>query len=287
MNIMDVTERSMVPDEHFHEEEIAPGVTFRRLYPGGMAGPNRECYNDKPGGQTWSESFMFGEPGDDVIMCVPDIRLPPQQFFPLHWHDCWTVVAVIEGKCLIGDWYMDTGDVFISAPSVEYGPLVPGPMGARVLEIFGDLKLSPGGYSPEYRDHPTMIGHDAHVFKPREGLNLRNEGHTMLRVDGNSGMWKGRLEPGWSFDLGEPGDPERGIVADGRLAAGEVRPGRRAVGDACGFLVLGGSLEVMGRTLVRDDVLIVRRESDYPKLKGGSEGAEMIEFARTAGGSGG
>ena len=146
MNILNVTERSMVPAEHFHEEEIAPGVTFRRLYPGGMAGPNRECYNDKPGGQTWSESFMFGEPDDDVIMCVPDIRLPPQQFFPLHWHDCWTVVAVIEGKCLIGDWYMETGDVFISAPSVEYGPLVPGPMGARVLEIFADLKLSPGGY---------------------------------------------------------------------------------------------------------------------------------------------
>ena len=285
MNILNVTERSMVPAENFHEEEIAPGITFRRLYPGGMAGPKRECYIDKPGGQTWSEGFTFGAAHDDFVMTVPDIRLPPQQFFPMHWHDCWTVVAVIEGKCLIGDWYMEEGDVFISEPSVEYGPLVPGPMGARVLEIFGDLSLSPGGYSPEYQDHPTLIGHPQHRFKPREGINLRNEGRTMLGVDGTSGMAKGRLEPGWSQDLGDPGDPDRGIVRDARLAPGEVRPARLA-GDATGFLVLGGAVEVLGRELVRDDVLIVQRGAEYPELKGGAQGGQMIEFARTARGNG-
>ena len=84
MNILDVTERSMVPSEHFHEEEIAPGVTFRRLYPGGMAGPNRECYWDTPGGQQFSEAVMLGQEGDDVIMCLPDIRLPPNQILPMH-----------------------------------------------------------------------------------------------------------------------------------------------------------------------------------------------------------
>lgn len=281
MNVLNVEVRSMVPSEHFHAEEIAPGVTFRRLYPGGMAGPNRECYLDIPGGQTWSEGFALGTEDDDFIMSVPDIRLPPQQFFPMHWHDCWTVVVVIEGKCLIGDWYMEPGDVFISAPSVEYGPLVPGPLGARVLEVFGDLSLSPGGYSPEYRDHPTMIGHKQHVFKPREGINKRNEGHTMLRVDGTSGMWKAKLEPGWSQDLGEAGDPDRGIVRDGRVASGKVRASRQA-GDAAGFLVIDGSLEVLGRTLVRDDVLTVERGAEFPELKGGPEGVQLIEFARTA-----
>ncbi|MDG2005507.1 MAG: hypothetical protein P8J20_19460 [Novosphingobium sp.] len=281
MNVLNVEDRSMVPTEHFQAELIAPGVTFRRLYPGGMAGPNRECYIDKVGGQTWSESFMFGTEDDDFIMCVPDIRLPPLQFFPMHWHDCWTLVVVLEGKCLIGDWNMEPGDVFISAPSVEYGPLLPSPLGARVLEIFGDLSLSPGGYSPEYQDHPTMIGHPHHVFKPREGLNLRNEGHTMLRVEGTSGMWKAKLEPGWSWDLGEAGDQDRGIVRDGRLSSGEARPSHQA-GDASGFLVIDGSIEVLGRTLVRDDVLIVERGAEYPALKGGAEGAQLIEFARTA-----
>jgi hypothetical protein len=280
MNVLNVEVRSMVPTEDFHSEQIAPGVTFRRLYPGGMAGPNRETYIDIPGGQNWSESFFFGTEDDDFIMCVPEIRLPPNQFFPMHWHDCWTVVVALEGKCLIGDWYMEPGDVFISAPAVEYGPLVPGPMGTRVLEIFGDVSLSPGGYSPEYRDHPTMIGGN-HVFKPREGINKRNEGHTMLRVDGTSGMWKSRLAPGWNWDLGDADDPNRGIVRDGRLASGEVRSARRA-GDATGFFVIDGSVEVLGRTLVRDDVLVVERGSECPELKGGAKGVQLLELARTA-----
>jgi hypothetical protein len=280
MNVLNVEARSLVPAEDFQVEQIAPGVTFRRLYPGGMAGPNQETTIDIPGGQNWSESFSFGTEEDDFIMCVPEIRLPPNQFFPMHWHDCWTVVIVLEGKCLIGDWYMEVGDVFISAPSVEYGPLIPSPEGTRVLEIFGDISLSPGGYSPEYRDHPTMIGGN-HVFKPREGINKRNDGHTMLRVDGTSGMWKARLEPGWSWDLGEADDPDRGIVRDGRLASSELRPARMAA-DATGFLVIDGSAEVLGRTMVRDDVLIVERGSEYPALKGGSEGVQLIEFSRTA-----
>jgi hypothetical protein len=280
MNALNVEVRSIVPEAPFLAEEIAPGVTFRRLYPGGMAGPNQETRIAIPGGQTWSESFMFGTEDDDFIMCVPDIRLPPHQFFPLHWHDCWTVVVLLEGRCLIGDWYMEPGDVFISAPSVEYGPLVPGPLGGRVLEIFGDLSLSPGGYSPEYRDHPTLIGGN-HMFKPREGINKRNEGHSMLRVDGTSGIWKARLEPGFSWDLGDADDPNRGIVGDGRLAPGETRAARHA-GDACGFLVIDGSVELAGRTLERDDVLIVQRGSEFPELRGGTEGAQLLEFARTA-----
>ena len=103
----------------------------------------------------------------------------------------------------------------------------------------------------------------------------------MLRVDGTSGMWKAKLEPGWSQDLGEAGDPDRGIVRDGRVASGKVRASRQA-GDAAGFLVIDGSLEVLGRTLVRDDVLTVERGAEFPELKGGPEGVQLIEFARTA-----
>mgnify|MGYP003348284380 CR=1 FL=1 len=39
---MNAPVRSMVPAENFHAEEIAPGVTMRRLYPGGRMGPNNE-----------------------------------------------------------------------------------------------------------------------------------------------------------------------------------------------------------------------------------------------------
>lgn len=272
--------RSMVPAGDYHVEQLAPGVTLRRFYPGGMAGPNGETGIDIPGGQVWSESFMLGSEDDDFIMCVPDIRMPPNQMFPMHWHDCWTVVVVIEGKCMIGDWYMQTRDVFISAPSIEYGPLVPSPQGCRLLEIFGDLALSPGGYSPEYRDHLTLLGGN-HLFKEREGINKRNHGHSMLPVDGTSGMWKARLEPGWHWGLGDPDDPNRGVVRYQELAPGDAIPARVS-GDWYGGLVLGGSIEVAGRTLVRDDVLIAARGSEVPEAVAGKDGVQILEHMCTA-----
>ena len=147
---MTVPVRSMVPAEHFHVEPLAAGVTLRRLYPGGMVGPNGETRIDIPGGQTWSEMVALGTEQDDFIFGLPDIRLPPNQIWPMHWHDCWTVVVVLEGKCLIGDWYMDVGDVFVAAPSVEYGPLIIGTMGSRILEIFADLVLSTRRPNPDH-----------------------------------------------------------------------------------------------------------------------------------------
>lgn len=271
--------RSMVPEHDFHVDEIAPGVKLRRLYPGGMAGPNRECYNDIPGGQTWSEAIVLGTEEDGRVMCIPEIRMPPNQMFPMHWHDCWTVVVALEGKCVIGDWYMDVGDVFIAAPSIEYGPLVPGPMGTRILEIFGDLSLSPGGYGPEYRDHPTLQGGN-HVFKEREGINKRNEGHSALSLKGAEGMWKARLEPGWQFDLGDAGDPDRAVVRYTRLEAGEKVPARSR-GDAYGGLVVKGSMEVAGRKFVRDDVLVAERGAPIPEVVAGPDGVEILEHFRS------
>ena len=277
---MTVPVRSMVPSESFHLEEIAPGVTLRRLYPGGLKGPNNETAIDIPGGQTWSESFALGAPEDDFVMLVPDIRLPPNQIWPMHWHDCWTVVVVLEGKCQIGDWYMAPDDVFVAAPSIEYGPLLIGPMGCRLLEIFADVARSPGGYGPEYRDHPTLQG-GHHVFKSREGVNRRNEGHSSLSLEGAEGMWKTRLAPGWSWDLGAPGEPDRSVVRDTRLAAGEGVAGQQRA-DWYGALVLDGSVEAGGRTLVRDDVLIARRDAPIPALVAGPGGAHLLEHFRTA-----
>jgi hypothetical protein len=206
--------------------------------------------------------------------------MPPNQLWPMHWHDCWTVVVVIEGGCLIGDWYMEPGDVFVAAPGIEYGPLLIGPAGCRLLEIFGDLALSPGGYAPEYRDHPTLRGGN-HVFKEREGVNLRNAGHSSLSLAGASGMWQSRLGPGWSWDLGEPGDPLRGHVRCTDLAPGERLPAATR-GDAWGALVLAGSARCEGRALQVDDVLIARRGSPVPEIVAGAGGVRLLEHVRTA-----
>lgn len=272
--------RTIVPDTDYHSEQIAPGVTFRRLYPGGMPGPGRECYRDTPGGQQWSESVMLGTPGDALIMCLPDIRLPPNQILPMHWHDCWTVLIIVEGNVLLGDWYAGDQDVFVAAPGVEYGPILAGPKGCRLFELFGDLSLSPGGYGPEYRDHPTLQG-GTFVFKQRIAPNLGNTGRSTLPVDGVAGLWKDRLEPGKTWDLGDPGDAERGVMADRRLGAGETRAARTA-DDWWAGLVLSGSAEAAGRTLVRDDVLLAEPGGALPAIVAGAEGVQLLEMARTS-----
>ncbi|MDG2002225.1 MAG: hypothetical protein P8J20_02740 [Novosphingobium sp.] len=276
---MNAPVRSMVPDGPFLVEDVAPGVIQRRLYPGGKLGPDEITRNDIPGGQTWSEIVMLGDETDDFIMGLPDIRMPPNQLWPMHWHDCWTVVVALEGKCLVGDWYMEEGDVFIAAPSIEYGPLLIGPMGCRLLEVFGDMALSPGGYGPEYRDHPTLqMGN--HVIMPREGVNKRNEGHSCLTVEGTEGMWKSKLEPGWSWDLGDPDDPNRGVMKDTRLAAGETMPATER-GDWYAALVLGGSANVAGKSVVKDDVILAERGSTVPEMTAGADGIHLLEHFRT------
>jgi hypothetical protein len=276
---MNAPVRSMVPDGPYKVEDVAPGVIKRTLYPGGMLGPDEATRNEIPGGQTWSEIIMLGDEQEDFIYALPDIRMPPNQLWPMHWHDCWTVVVVVEGGCLIGDWYMEPGDVFVAAPSIEYGPLLIGPKGCRLLEIFGDLALSPGGYGPEYADHPTLKW-GSHVIKPREGVNKRNEGHSMLSLEGAEGMWKSKLEPGWSWEFGEPDDPNRGMMRDTRLAAGETIA-ETTRGDWYAALVMEGSVEVGGKTLVKDDVILARRDSTVPEMKAGAGGVHLLENFRT------
>ncbi len=271
--------RSLVPEKPFAVDDIAPGVTRRRLYPGGKAGPDGIVGKLIPGGQTWSEALVLGTPHDAFMMLVPDIRMPPNQLWPMHWHDCWTVVVVLEGSCIVGDWVMGPQDVFVAAPSIEYGPLLIGPAGCRLLEIFGDLALAPGGYGPEYRDHPTLRG-GTHVFSPREGINRRNEGHSSLSLEGAEGMWKSRLAPGWQWDLGEADDPERPIVRNTVLGAGESLPAA-VRGDAYGALMLAGTATCGGMALTVDDAVLAEAGSAVPPITAGPDGAQILEHFRT------
>lgn len=276
---MNAPVRSLVPEKPYRLEQLASGLSVRTLYPGGKAGPDNIVANEIPGGQTWSENFALGTPDDPFIMLVPDIRMPPNQIWPMHWHDCWTLVVVIEGRCLIGDWYMQPGDVFVAAPSVEYGPLLIGPSGCRLLEVFGDVSLSPGGYGPEYRDHPTLQG-GTHVFREREGINKMNEGHSSLSLEGAEGMWKTRLEPGAVWDMGDKNDPERPVMRYTVLAAGESIAATTRADDYAAQLIQG-SVDMGGKSLAADDVLLAERGHAIPALVAGKDGAGIIEYFRT------
>lgn len=275
----------MGPTKKYRSELISAGVSLECFHPGGKDGPNSEVLLDTPGGQVWSETVMLGEESDPFILAIPDIRLPANQLWPLHWHDCWVGIVILEGNCMIGDWWMKPGDVLTTQASLEYGPLLIGPKGCRMFEIFAQLHLSPGGYGLEYRDHPTVQGTGRPVqFSERSGVNKRNEGRSCLAIDGVKGFVKGRLDAGSQWDLGEGGDPERGIMQVTRLAPTEKLAAHR-YDDWHAIVVMDGGISVAGRELARDDYLLMRPNSPIDTIAAGADGAKLLELSRTARGA--
>lgn len=46
-------------------------------------------------------------------------------------------------------------------------------------------------------------------------------------------------------------------------------------------MVLGGSVEVAGHMLVRDEVIVAERGSTIPEIVAGKDGAQLLENFRT------
>jgi quercetin dioxygenase-like cupin family protein len=275
--------RTISVTKRFMSEQVAAGVFVERLHPGGLDGPNSEVASHFPGGQVWSEVVLVGDAqADPFQLGVPDIRLPANQIWPLHWHDCWVAVVVLDGECLIGDWWMKPGDVLITAAGVEYGPLVIGPHGCRMFEIFAKLHLQSGGYAPEYRDHPTLQ-HGAFPFNfmERSNVNKRNEGRQTLPIDGVDGLVKGRLTNGAQWDLGERSDPERGVMRAIALSPGEVLPMHR-YSDWHALIVIEGQALFAGLALVKDAYVLAQANCQVNELRAGKDGVLLLEVIRTA-----
>ena len=266
-------------------ETLAPGVTRSRLEPGGKDGPDNIVRDsDQPGGCTWTEMWFLGTFEDEWRMLVPDIRMAANQFWPLHWHDCWTAVVILDGSLLMGDWWMERGDVLISEPGVEYGPLLNGPKGCELLEIFARDILSPGGYGDEYRDHPTLVylqGVENIAFVPRPPALVENGLRQVVPVDDTRGLHKGRLDGGAYWDLGESDDPARGVVFDRKLSPGATLAST-SVGDWRATLVLDGSITLGDVPFVANDILIVKPDAKVSEVTAGPDGAHLLELARTA-----
>ena len=276
---------TIVPEKRHYSELISPGICFQRFYPGGKEGPNSEVLMPTRGGQVWSDIFTLGDEKDAFQLAVPDIRNPANQFLPLHWHDCWVGIVVLEGECLIGDWWMQPGDVLVAKGGVEYGPLLMGPKGCRLFEIFARAHLAQGGYAPEYRDHPFMK--TPTITPPvleRKGVNKRNEGRSTLPIGGVAELTKGHLTPGAVFDLGERGDPERGLMQVSRLAPDEkIAP--HHYDDWHALLVMEGAMQIEDRTLGKDDYLVMRPNCTVPQIEAGLDGVKLLALSRTARGS--
>jgi len=259
--------------------EILPGITLDKIQPGGKQGPNREVLRFNPGGQVWTDSFILGAPEDKFQLRIPDIRMPANQYYPLHWHGCWIAVIILNGTVLIGDWWMKPGDVLVSAADLEYGPVVNGPDGCQLFEIFAQDHLALGGYAPEYHDHPTLQGMPK-AFIERSPLNRRNDGNQMLPNANIPGIFTGKLEGENQFDLGEPEDPERGIFKSTTMAKGHVRPAH-TYADWHAILIMDGGLRMGNQVLRKHDVLIIKPNARVDTIEA-TDGAHLLEVARTA-----
>jgi hypothetical protein len=183
---------------------------------------------------------------------------------------------------MVGDWWMEPGDILITGASLEYGPLLIGPKGCRMFEIFARLHLQIGGYAPEYHDHPTLQGGSGSFnFNERSPVNKRNEGRQTLPLDGVEGFTKGRLTPGAQWDLGASEDPDRGMMKVTRLSSGERLPAH-SYEDWHAILVFDGALRIAGRTVGKDAYLLMRPDSRVDEIQAGEGGALLLDVSRTA-----
>lgn len=274
----------MSVDRRYHHpktvELVSAGVSLSMIQPGGRRGPNGEVLWPTPGGQVWYDSWVLGSADQAFQLAIPDIRMPANQYWPLHWHDCWIAVLVLDGTCLFGDWWMQPGDILISPPGIEYGPLVNGPEGCQMFEIFARQHLNRGGYASEYHDHPTLQGM-SFAFLPRSARNARNNGNQTLPLDGNSGLTRSRLEPGGVWNLGEPDDPDTGVFTDVRLAAGE-RLAAHSYRDWHALFVMEGAITLQGRRLEKGAVLVIEPDALLAPMDALTSEVRLLRVARTA-----
>ncbi|GIX32042.1 MAG: hypothetical protein KatS3mg124_2514 [Porticoccaceae bacterium] len=273
--------RTLVPAGPYFAEALGPGLWHRRLYPGGRAGPNGETSLPTPGGQAWSEQILLGGAEDPPPRpLLPDIRLPANQYWPLHWHDSWTAVLVVEGQCLVGDWWMERDDLLLVAPGIEYGPLLAGPQGVRLFEIFSDLGGARGGYAPEYRDHPTLAGGEHH-FAPRSPRNRANEGRQTRPLAGVEGIRRERLAAGREWRLGASGEAVVPRLACFALSPGQEWDAPGPVRDFQLWVLWEGLAAVAGRVLCADDLLLAEPGARLPRLRAGAEGVRWLVLSRS------
>jgi hypothetical protein len=159
--------------------------------------------------------------------------------------------------------------------------------GCQLFEIFAQQHLAPSGYAAEYHDHPTLqieSGAPPFVFEERSPLNARNAGNQTLPNDGVKGLTKSHLSAGACWDLGEPDDPERGVLLDTRLGAGEQIAGH-SYADWHAIFVLDGGARLVDRDLSKNDALVIEPSALVGQLTAGAEGVHLLEVSRTAAGA--
>ena len=110
---------------------VEPGMTMHNWNDNQLHAPQ---YSYRP--------FFLGNADGDPAN-INYVRMEPHQRAPRHAHAGWTMNVVLAGGCLMGEHPMKSGDVLICEPGIQYGPIVPGPEGVTLLEIFDKVSGLP------------------------------------------------------------------------------------------------------------------------------------------------
>lgn len=87
------------------------------------------------------------------------LDIPPGGRLPRHSHNTNRMEMVVRGSIITPDGEeLCPGDVSVSAPGEEYGPLIAGEEGCLTIEIFADLQgLAPQAAESESAEHAEKI----------------------------------------------------------------------------------------------------------------------------------
>jgi hypothetical protein len=242
------------------------------------------------GGGVTMDTYVIGGADDPWRLAVPDVRMAPNQFWPMHWHGCWIAVIVLDGRAMLGDWWMHRGDVLVAPAQIEYGPVLNGPEGCQLLEIFARDVDSWSGYAPEFRDHPTVthmydvsstVPERSVVFDERPPECRHNAGRQTTPLATVPGLVTGSLRGGQRWDLGDADDPDRGVILDTKLPNATTVPSHH-YRDWRGLFVFSGSVRAGDTAMTQGDLMVFEPGADVPELVVGSDGVHLLEFAKTA-----
>ena len=213
------------------DENIARGIRRLRIQPGGAAGVNNSVIDSVDlGGGMSGDSWLVGSETEPWFMFTTEVRMGPNQYFPPHWHGSWISVIVWDGQLMIGDWWMNPGDILISPLNTEYGPLLVGPKGCQLFEVFDTNHGWEAVFAPEYHDHPMVHRYyrdspEPPMLAERPPGSEGNVGNQTTPLKAIPGMVTGSFNGSGRWDLGFADDPERGVIYETKLAPAGIGSG--------------------------------------------------------------
>jgi hypothetical protein len=124
---------------------------------------------DRPDAGPVMAVFPLGVEPDSAVFSV--VRFAPGAQIPVHRHECDYCSVVVKGWLDVGRHREDVGSIRIVTAGTAYGPLVAGPEGCTVLDIFSEGRgVVPQPVRDEDRQMFEGPGVSAYVAKILERL---------------------------------------------------------------------------------------------------------------------